>query len=290
VAVNRIWQHYFGVGLVDTSDNFGLQSTPPSHPELLDWLAAEFVEHGWSAKHIHRLIVNSATYLQSSGQRLELVERDPQNRLLARQNRLRLDAETIRDTSLAAGGILNMTIGGPSIFPHQPEGIMVGRADGTQWVASPGSGRLRRGLYVHLWRLTPHPYFRLFDAPDAVESCARRPNSNTPLQALTLLNDPWFVEAAVALANRVMTERSNDADDQRLDWLFQTCTGRQPSTEEAQILIGLLTTQRQRLAQDPVRAATIVARQDEPEQVVGQAAWTAVARAVLNTDEFITRE
>ncbi|MGD9634643.1 MAG: DUF1553 domain-containing protein [Pirellulales bacterium] len=290
VMVNRIWQQYFGTGLVETSDNFGLQSTPPSHPELLDWLAAELVDHGWSIKHIQRLIVNSATYLQSSHVRPDLAERDPQNRLLARQNRLRLDAETIRDTSLSAGGILNTTIGGPSVFPYQPEGIMVGRADGTQWVASTGDDRLRRGMYVHFWRLTPHPYFRLFDAPDAVESCPRRPSSNTPLQALTLLNDPWFVEAAVALAHRAMTERPNDADEQRLTWLFERCVGRAPRPEEQQVLISLLAAQRRQLAEDPGRAATIVGRQGEPAEVVGQAAWTAVARAVLNLDEFITRE
>jgi Protein of unknown function (DUF1553)/Protein of unknown function (DUF1549) len=290
VAVNRIWQRFFGTGIVETSDNFGTQASPPSHPELLDWLAAEFIEHRWSRKHIQRLIVNSATYLQSSQIRPELDERDPENRLLARQSRLRLDAETIRDTSLAVGGILNLEIGGPSVFPYQPGGVMAGRADGTRWTMSEGAQRLRRGLYIHFWRLTPHPYFRLFDAPDAVESCPRRPTSNSPLQALTLLNDPWFVEAAGALARRVMTERVGEPDEQRLEWLFETCTAREIEPAEKQVLTNLLMAQRQVLMQDPTRAATIIGREGEPEQVVAEAAWMSVSRAVLNLDEFITRE
>jgi hypothetical protein len=290
VAVNRVWQYYFGTGIVETTDNLGVQSPPASHPELLDWLAAELMDHDWSMKHIHRLVVNSATYRQSSKMRPELRAVDPQNRLLARQNRLRLDAETIRDTSLAAGGILNLSIGGPSVFPRQTDGIMSGRADGTQWVESQGADRLRRGLYVHYWRLTPHPYFRLFDAPDASESCPRRSTSNTPLQALTLLNDPWFTEAAIALANRVLNEATESSDDQRLDWVFRTCLGRRPQPDEKQILNDLLLNQRQSFASDPGRAATVIGTGAAPDRAVEQAAWTSIARAILNLDEFITRE
>jgi hypothetical protein len=290
VAVNRVWQYYFGTGIVETTDNLGVQAPPPSHPELLDWLAAELMEHGWSMKHIHRLIVTSATYRQSSTMRPELGDLDPQNRLLARQNRVRLDAETIRDTSLAASGILNASIGGPSVFPYQPEGIMSGRADGTQWVESKGADRLRRGLYINFWRLTPHPYFRLFDAPDATESCPRRSTSNTPLQALTLLNDPWFTEAAAALANRVLTEIPEQPDDQRLEWMFDTCLGRSPRLEEKQILGKLLANQRQSFGSAPERAKALVGDGAVQDRTVDQAAWTSVARAVLNLDEFITRE
>jgi hypothetical protein len=290
VAVNRVWQYYFGTGIVETTDNLGMRAPPPSHPELLDWLAAELMDHGWSMKHIHRLIVTSATYLQRSDVRSDLQDIDPQNRLLARQNRLRLDAETIRDTSLAASGILNMAIGGPSVFPYQPDGIMTGRADGTQWVESKGADRLRRGLYIHFWRTTPHPYFRLFDAPDATESCPRRPTSNTPLQALTLLNDPWFMEAAVALANRVLTETPGQPDEDRLEWIFRTCLGRSPQPQEKQILNDLLLDQRRSFASDPGRAATLVGGAADQDGAAERAAWTSVARAVLNLDEFITRE
>lgn len=290
VAVNRVWQYYFGTGLVATTDNLGVQSPLPSHPELLDWLAAELMDHGWSMKHVHRLIVTSATYQQSSYARADLANEDPQNRLLARQSRLRLDAEVIRDTSLSVGGILNTAIGGPSVFPYQPEGIMSGRADGTPWIESKGADRLRRGMYVHYWRLTPHPFFRLFDAPDATESCPRRTTSNTPLQALTLLNDRWFMEAAVALANRVLTDAPTPSDDERLVWMCCTCLGRKPLPEEMQILAGLLHNERRSFAEDPGRAAKLVGNVDDPNRDVELAAWTCVARAVLNLDEFITRE
>jgi hypothetical protein len=289
VAVNRVWQHYFGTGIVETSDNFGIQASPPSHPELLDWLAAELMDHAWSMKHIHRLVVRSATYRQSSATRPELRDKDPENRLLARQSRLRLDAETIRDTSLAAGGILDASIGGPSVFPYQPEGVMAGRADGTQWIESQGADRLRRGMYVHFWRLTPHPYFRLFDAPDATESCPRRPTSNTPLQALTLLNDPWFMEAAIALGKRVLNEAPAQHED-RIEWLFATCLARKPQRDEVRILQYLLSVQRQQFAADPERAAKLVGDSAGKQPAVEQAAWISVARAVLNLDEFVTRE
>ena len=290
VAVNRIWQRYFGTGLVETSENFGLQASPPSHPELLDWLAAELMDHGWSQKHIHRLIVTSATYLQSSRSRPDLIEADPENRLLARQNRVRLEAEIIRDAALASSGLLERSVGGPSVFPHQADGIMNGRADGTQWKASEAPQRFRRGMYTHFWRLTPHPYLRLFDAPDAVESCPRRTRSNTPLQALTLLNDPWFMEAAVALASRTLTRMPTANDEARLDWAFQACVGRSPQPDEFQVLVDLLSVQRQSFYDDPVRARAIVGDKPSDEDAVQQAAWTSVARAMLNLDEFVTRE
>jgi hypothetical protein len=290
VVVNRIWQYYFGVGITETTDNLGVQAAPPSHPELLDWLAAELMDNGWHLKHIERLITTSATYLQSSRTRPELQDVDPQNRLLARQNRVRLDAEIIRDSALASSGLINLSIGGPSVFPYQPEDVMQARADATKWVMSQGADRYRRGMYVHLWRLTPHPYFRLFDSPDATESCPRRPRSNTPLQALTLLNDPWFMESAIALAGRILKEQANQTDDERIDWVFRVCLGRSPSPEEHRILLELLTHQQQQFGSEPDRAATIVGQTADREQAVRQAAWTAVSRAVLNLDEFVTRE
>jgi hypothetical protein len=234
--------------------------------------------------------VNSATYQESSHARPELAESDPQNQLLARQNRIRLDAEIIRDLALATSGLLDPTIGGPSVFPYQPAGIMAGRADDRQWKESDGRGRYRRGMYTHFWRLTPHPYFRLFDAPDATESCTRRARTNTPPQALALLNDRWFVEAAVALATRTLAHLPEQNEEERITWMYRTCLGRRPSSEEQQILLKLLSEQRQSFEHDPVRVTALVGGQVRDDKPANQAAWTSVARALLNLDEFITRE
>ena len=231
VFVNRVWEHYFGMGLVPTEDNFGLSGEPPSQPELLDWLAAEFIARGWSLKALHRLIVGSATYRQSSHVRPELAGVDPSNRLLARQTRLRLEAEAIRDVALSVSGLLSRKIGGPSVFPYQPEGIMKGRADRGVWVESPGADRYRRGMYTHFWRLTPHPFLRLFDAPDATAACTRRIRTNTPLQALTLLNDPTFTECARALADRLRNDVP-EGDRERIRHAFRLCLGREPTRDE----------------------------------------------------------
>ena len=231
VFVNRVWEHYFGMGLVPTEDNFGLSGEPPSQPELLDWLAAEFIARGWSLKALHRLIVGSATYRQSSHSRPELAGVDPSNRLLARQSRLRLEAEAIRDCALSVSGLLSRKIGGPSVFPYQPDGIMKGRADRGVWVESPGADRYRRGMYTHFWRLTPHPFLRLFDAPDATAACTRRIRSNTPLQALTLLNDPTFTECARALADRLRNDVP-EGDRERVRHGFRLCLGREPTADE----------------------------------------------------------
>ncbi|MCC6492763.1 MAG: DUF1553 domain-containing protein [Pirellulales bacterium] len=292
VIVNRIWQAYFGLGIVETSEDFGTQAPKPRQAALLDWLAAELIDGGWRLKHLHQLIVSSATYRQSSHQRPDLQEADPQNRLLARQSRLRFEAEIIRDAALAVSGLLNDEIGGPSVFPYQPEGVMAGRADGAPWKMSEGSLRFRRGMYTHFWRLTPHPYLTLFDAPDAAEACTRRSRSNTPVQALTLLNDPSFKEAAAALARRVVAESSCATDQERLAWAFKECLGRSPAAEELAALDRVLRRQRASFEPDPARARQIT---DSPEgapapEVVTLAAWTSVSRALLNLDEFITRE
>jgi mono/diheme cytochrome c family protein len=266
VTVNRLWQHYFGLGLVETDNDFGTQGTPPSHPELLDWLATEFVRQGWSLKAMHRLIVTSATYRQSSKARPELAAVDARNRLLARQSRLRLDAEVVRDAALGASGLLYQKVGGPSAFPPQPDGIYRFTQIDKHWKPSAGPDRYRRGLYTFFWRSAPHPSLTVFDAPDGNTACTRRNRSNTPLQALTLLNDQGQYEFAQALAARVLREGgANDAA--RLRYAFRLCLARAPKEREEQ------------------RLAEVLAREGK-----GPEAWVTVARVLLNLDEFITRE
>src|SRR5439155_14398249 len=209
VFVNWVWQKHFGRGLVATLEDFGTQGEKPSHPELLDWLASEFVRSGWDVKRLHRLIVTSATYRQSSAARPELRDRDSLNIWLARQNRLRLEAEAVRDVSLAASGLLAPRIGGPSVRPPQPAGISeLTYANSAKWVESTGPDRYRRGLYTWFQRTSPHPTLMAFDAPDSNVCCVRRERSNTPLQALTLLNDTTFVECAQSLGRQLASESS----------------------------------------------------------------------------------
>ena len=279
VTVNRVWQYYFGLGLVETEDDFGTQGKPPSHPRLLDWLASEFIQTRWSLKRLHRLIVSSATYQQSSRVRGDLIDIDPRNRLLARASRLRLEAEAIRDQALAVSGLLNRRMGGSGVFPYQSEGVMDGRADKSQWIMSQGTDLYRRGTYIHFWRLTPHPFLKVFDVPDAVESCTRRNRSNTPLQALAILNHPWFVDCSLALGRRLLRD-ANVAHDARVSLGFRLCLAREPTRSELTAVKTLLV---QELAD---LEATESGTQQERELV----AWTAVARTLLNLDEFITRE
>ena len=269
VTVNRLWMRLFGRGIVETEDDFGLQGTPPSHPELLDWLAVEFVERGWSIKALLRELVCSATYRQASHARPELDEVDPRNLLLARQSRIRLDAEIIRDSALAAAGVLNPKIGGPSVFPPQPDGVMTLGQQNRAWTPNTDADRYRRGLYTYFWRATPYPSLTVFDAPDAQAACTRRNRSNTPLQALTLLNDAAFVEMADALGKRLQDEGGPD-DGARLQLAFQRCLARTPAPAEADVLRALYTSE-----------ATAVGE---------AAAWKTIARALLNLDEFVTRE
>jgi hypothetical protein len=307
VTVNRIWQRYFGKGLVETENDFGTQGSLPTHPELLDWLATEFVSpapspgelkstqppdgvKGWSLKALHRLIVTSATYRQSSRQRADQEKVDPYNRLLGRQSRLRLEAEVIRDEGLAASGLLNRTIGGPSVYPPQPAGVFRFTQVPREWKASTGGDRYRRGLYTYFWRAAPHPALMVFDAPDAAGSCTRRVRSNTPLQALTLLNDEAFLEFARALAGRVLNEAPAGQAAQ-LGYLFRLCLARPPRAAECQRLLSFLDQELQEYRQAPADARALLFAQLPPEMDVPRlAAWTAVARVVLNLDEFVTRE
>jgi mono/diheme cytochrome c family protein len=285
VLVNRLWQYHFGQGLVETENDFGTQGTPPTHPELLDWLADELVRRGWRLKEMHRLIVTSATYRQSSNARPDLRTLDPRNLLLARQNRLRLEAEVVRDVALATSGLLTTTVGGPGVFPPQPEGVYSLTQVPKNWVASTGPDRYRRGMYTYFWRSAPHPGLTVFDAPDATATCTRRNRSNTPLQALTLLNDHAFLECAQAFAARVLRE-----GDDRLSQAFRLTVSRPPSAREREILQGLLVKQRERFAANEEEARALVAEPLPGVAPAEQAAWVQVARALLNLDEFITRE
>jgi mono/diheme cytochrome c family protein len=289
VQVNRFWQAFFGVGLVETDNDFGTQGTPPTHPELLDWLATEFIDKGWSMKAMHKTMVMSATYRQSSNARPDLNTLDPRNRLLARQNRVRLDAEIVRDAALTASGLLNPTVGGPSVYPPQPPGVYNFTQVPREWKASTGPDRYRRGMYTFFWRSAPHPGLTVFDAPDASSTCTRRNRSNTPLQALTLLNDQAFFEFAQGLALRVLKE--NKGDDESLTLAFKLCMGRSPKERERAILTKLLQKQLDSFKAAP-KDAQALAPGDLPKDidVTRFAAWTAVARALLNLDEFITRE
>ncbi len=328
VTMNRVWQKYFGRGIVETENDFGTQGTPPTHPELLDWLAAEFVSaspplgngaqggagqgvdaaadtssaappapsllrrggKNWSLKRMHRLIVTSATYRQASQQRSELAEIDPANRLYARQMRLRLDAEIIRDVALAAGGLLNPKLGGPGVHPPQPDGVFDFTQDKKPWNTATGTERYRRGMYTYLWRSSPYPAMTVFDFPDANVTCTRRNRSNTPLQSLTLANDQQFVEIAQGLAVRVLKAALAD-DAARLRYAFRVCLAREPKPAEGARLTKLLSQQRSEFAANLKEAERLTPPLVPVQADVQEfAAWTAVARVLLNLDEFITRE
>jgi hypothetical protein len=290
VTVNRFWQHLFGRGLVETENDFGLQGARPSHPELLDWLAVEFRENGWSVKSILRTMVTSATYRQASHVRPDLVERDPENRLLARQRRLRMDAEIVRDAMLASSGALDASIGGPGVFPPIPSGVMsLGQVE-RDWIVSEGGNRYRRGMYTYAWRATPYPALTVFDAPDGVVACTRRNRSNTPLQALTLLNDESFTELARWFARRILREAPH-SDAGRVRHAYRLCLSRDPNVRETGIVLKLLAQQRESLAALPDDGRLILADERADDiSAVELAAWTMVARAMFNLDEFITRE
>jgi mono/diheme cytochrome c family protein len=290
VLVNRLWERYFGLGIVETENDFGTQGTLPSHPELLDWLASEMIAQHWSLKAMHRLIVTSATYRQSSKARPDLQTIDPRNRLLARQNRVRLEAEVVRDVALAASGLLNPTIGGPGVFPPQPDGVYKFTQVPKDWKTSTGPDRFRRGVYTWIWRSLPHPGLTVFDAPDGVVACTRRNRSNTPLQALTLLNDQAALEFAQGLAIRILRDSSTD-DESRIRQAFRVCVAREPNAREQQILLRLVTGQRQSFANRPDDAKLVTPSVlPKNTDVKELAAWTMAARALLNIDEFITRE
>jgi hypothetical protein len=295
--VNRIWQAYFGTGLVSMSEDLGTQCEPPSHPDLLDWLACEFMDRGWSPKAMHRLIVGSATYRQSSRVTPTLYARDPYNRLLARGPRFRVEAEIVRDIALACSGLLNPKLGGPSIYAPAPGFLFVPPVSyGTfPWKEDTGAGRYRRALYTFRRRSTPYPVLATFDAPNGESSCVRRLRSNTPLQALTTLNESIFVECARALARRAL-EAGGRSDEQRLTHAFRRVLGRAPSSEERAVLLDLLEAQSRRIGASGLNPRELAAGTDQaPDLPAGTSAaqlasYTVVCRALLNLDETITKE
>jgi hypothetical protein len=288
-----MWEIHFGAGLVETSEDFGIQGEPPTHPQLLDWLATEFIRRGWSAKAMHRLIVTSATYRQSSRFTPELLEKDPYNKLLARGPRFRVDAELIRDIALASSGLLSRKVGGPSVFPPQPDGIWTMIYSSDKWVESTGEDRYRRGLYTFWRRTAPYPTFVGFDATSREVTCTRRARTNTPLQALTTLNDPQFVEAAVALGARMMRE-GGATDAERAAYGLRLCTAREATASEVDRLVALVREERQARADDAAEARKFVsAAPDSVREGLDArelAAWSVVGNVLLNLDEVIVRE
>jgi hypothetical protein len=297
VAVNRFWQMYFGHGIVKTQEDFGVQGELPVHPELLDWLATEFVRTDWDTRAMQRLIVTSATYRQSSHATSALLEKDPENRLLARGPRLRLPAEMIRDTALAASGLLTGAIGGPSVLPYQPKGLWEEMAFGEGFSAqayeqSHGKDLYRRGMYTFWKRTVPPASLATFDAPDREKCTARRAQTNTPLQALVLLNDPTYVEASRALAQRTLLEGGKD-ESGRLEYAFRLATARKPTGKETGVLRDLLKGRRAEFGRNRQAALKLLEVGESPRDTrldaAELAAWTTVASVILNLDETITK-
>jgi hypothetical protein len=295
VAVNRIWQTLFGSGLVETPDDFGTRAPVPEYRDLLDWLAVDFLEKGWSQKEAIRQIVMSDTYKQSSAVSVESLARDPANRLLARGPRFRPDAEVVRDVVLAVSGLLTEKVGGPSVYPPVPKNVLEFNYVQIDWPEAKGADRYRRSLYTFRRRSMPDPALGNFDAPTGDLSCARRLRSNTPLAALTGLNEPIFVEAAQGLALRTLKEGGGD-DEARVERAFFLCTSRMPTADEKRELLAFLAAQRKRLADGWLDARSVAAGDPDklPELPAGTtpqdaAAWTLVSRVLLNLDETVTK-
>jgi hypothetical protein len=283
---------------VKTAENFGSQGEPPSHPELLDWLATEFIRSGWDVKAMQRLIVTSATYRQTSAASSEAVERDPENRLLARMSRIRLPGELIRDNALAVSGLLNDRIGGKSVYPYQPPGIWEEIARGEIFSAqvyeqSHGADLYRRSMYWFWKRTSPPPSLAMFDAPDREKCQARRLMTNTPLQALVLLNDPTYVEASRRLAQNVMVQAGPDSK-RRVELAFRLATGRTPNAKEIGVITALAARQLARYRQERASAGALLAVGESPVdknlEPAELAAWTNSMMVVLSMDETITKE
>ena len=293
VAVNRLWAQLFGIGLVETEEDFGTQGEPPSHPELLDSLALEYVRSGWDTKYLLRSIVTSATYRQSSKARPELLTQDPRNRLLARAPRYRLEAEMVRDQAMALAGLLSREVGGPSVFPPQPDGLWQAAFNGQRtWATSAGDDRYRRGVYTFWRRTTPYPSMTTFDAPSRELCTMRRARTNTPLQAFVTLNDPVYVEAAQAMARRIVRE-AGPAPDDRIRFALRLCLGRTPTPGQVEVLKDLFTREHNRYRQDPDAARALATEPLGPLppglESAEMAAWTAVANVLLNLDGVLTK-
>ena len=292
VTVNRMWMRCFGRGLVETDEDFGTQGSPPTHPELLDYLARTFIERGWSMKAMLRLIVTSATYRQSSKARPELNDRDARNLLLARQNRVRVEAELVRDAALSASGLLDPSIGGPSVRPPQPDGVYTFTQTPKKWTPDIGGNRYRRAMYTRFYRSAPHPLFSTFDTPDFQTVCTRRVRSNTPLQALMIANDAAFIEFAQGFAARLVKEVPSNDIGARIRRAFALSLCREPSAKELEALHSYFDRQAAGFAQDAPAAQALLSSELKalPIEPAKAAALVCVTRAIFNTDCFITRE
>ncbi|HIL70366.1 MAG TPA: DUF1553 domain-containing protein, partial [Verrucomicrobia bacterium] len=286
VTVNRAWRAFFGAGLVRTSGDFGTQSDPPTHPELLDWLACEFMDQDWSLKKLHRLIVSSATYRQSSNLTELKRQQDPENRYLSRSSRGRVDAETVRDLLLSGSGLLSEKMYGPSVYPPQPSSVTALAYGNTKWNSSTGEDRYRRSLYTFSKRTAPFAAFSVFDAPSGEICVARRDRSNTPLQALTLLNDEMFIEMARELAQKAMDLELPSPSGRAMD-IFRRLLIRPPSESETKAMVEFQQTQLSRLSNGELNALHISGQEQASDE---QASWVMVARAVMNLDETITKQ
>jgi len=286
VVMNREWAAFFGSGIVRTTADFGLQGDAPTHPELLDWLAVEFVKRGWSVKQMHKLIVTSATYRQSSAATPTRLARDPENRLLARGPRFRLDAELVRDSALFASGLLVEKLGGRSVRPPQPDGVTEVAYGSPKWTASTGPDRYRRSLYTFAKRTAPFALYNTFDAPTGEACIARRDVSNTPLQALALLNDIVFLEAAQALGKTLAAQKSGTVED-RIRAAFRRILTRPPTDDETALLARFFAAQRARFTTGELDPKPLAP--EGPGDPAARAAWTARARALFNLDEAVTR-
>ncbi len=294
VTVNRAWMRFFGRGLVETDEDFGAQGAQPTHPALLDWLSREFQQQGWSPKRLHRHIVSSAVYQQSSRSRPDLVEKDARNLLLARQERVRLEAEVVRDAALSASGLLVRTLGGPSVYPPQPDGVYAFTQVNKTWPTDTGRNRYRRGLYTFFFRSAPYPLFTTFDAPDFQAVCTRRLRSNTPLQALTVSNDPAFFELAQGLALRLAREIPGSFEatlEKRLRLAANLCFSRDLSPAELTVLADYLRQEQNIISRDPMAAEPLTtAALRESVSTADAASLVILARTIFNADNFITRE
>ncbi len=289
VTVNRVWGKYFGRGLVETENDFGFQGTVPSHPDLLDWLAVNLMENGWSMKSLHRKIVTSATYRQASDFRPELMQQDPGNYLLGRQSRFRVEAEIVRDQALAASGLLTPKLGGPSVHPPQPDGVYNFTQNKKSWPTETGANRYRRTMYTMFYRSAPYPLLTTFDAPDFSTTCTRRARSNTPLQSLTMANDVVFHEFAQGLAKRVNIDESFKTDQEKCFQMFRLAMTRSPNELERKVLMNFHQREFERFQTTPSAANEFVKSDLEGTDRIRLAALTSLARVILNADEFMTR-
>lgn len=287
VMVNRLWQTYFGRGIVASAEDFGARGDAPTHPELLDWLAVEFMRRGWDIKDMTRMLVTSATYRQAATVTPEKLAADPNNEWLARAPRYRVEAEIVRDIALAASGLLSRKIGGPSIKPPLPDGALSLVYPGEGWTVSEGEDRYRRGMYVYWKRTLPYPAASVFDAPARDVAAVQRPRSNTPLQALTLMNDPVFVEAAQAFARRVLAHEGNDTE--RIRYAFLLCLSRPPDAHETARIQQFLDEQRARIKAGGDTGLALASETPDAGDAIERAAWTLACRSLLNLDETITK-